>query len=112
MGFHGRMHIGDEFIPDYRHQASDGQNLPGVAWAWLENMYHADGFAGRALEQCPVSRSYGDTEDRAWRVLNERYGENLEDRQPKRAINLFYAGCQPSGQIDKNPDHKVGPLPE
>jgi hypothetical protein len=112
MGFHGRMFIGQDFVPDYRHQASDGQVLPGAAWGWLQNMYHAEGFAGRAFEQCPVARGYGDTEDRAFRVLSEKYGENLGDREPKYAYNMWWGGCQPGGQIDDNPEHTIGPLPE
>jgi hypothetical protein len=109
MGFHGRMFIGSDFVPDYLHQASDGQNYPGVAWAWVTNMYHAAGFAGRAYQQCPVARAYGDSDERAYQVLSERYGDNLDDSAPVFAYNLFIGGCQPGSTVD---GHKpVPPLP-
>ncbi len=95
-GFHGTMSISPHHVDQYRTMAQLGHIL-GVAPAWVVTMYRPTGYAGRAYPNCPVARAYGDSPERAARVADELYGENLADTQPRYARNLYVSGCDPKG---------------
>lgn len=110
-GFHGTMSIGPEYVDQYRTMATKGKQT-GVAEAWVETMYHPTGYAWRMYPNCPVARAYGDSEARANTVLEETYGDNLDDTEPRFAANLFIGGCDPHDDDEEGELYFQRPLPQ
>jgi len=100
-GFHGVMYISSGETPRYEDAADDAVNVM-IRTGWL-SLFSDDwnGPGGDADDQCPVTVSWGDTEDEAMTRLDYNLVDSLDDPDNPVAhwrATLGIGGCDPAGE--------------